>query len=171
MKGFSTLDNPSHEGQTNTWLTPLDLINNCGEFDYDPCGFDGHRTAKKINVLPSDGLRTEWEGNVWLNPPYGREIQRWLSRLEEHANGVALLFSRTDTRWFQSSKPDMILYLAGRVKFLRPDFTADTNAGHGSMLFVYGNQNVWNITQAVLDGRIKGKMMRIWPGPLNFGNE
>jgi len=49
MSKFSKTDPVSHHGETNTWLTPLNLIHALGEFDLDPCGFKGHQTAKKIN--------------------------------------------------------------------------------------------------------------------------
>lgn len=156
MRGFSTLDNPSHQGQTNTWLTPLWLINALGEFDYDPCGFPGHKTAKEICCLPSDGLNNPWHGRVWLNPPYGRELEFWLDKLKRHGNGIALLFSRTDTKWFQYAKPDMLFMLEGRIKFLRPDFTESTNAGHGSMLLAYGRENAG----AILSSRLKGVWLK-----------
>lgn len=152
MKGFSTLDNPSHEGQTNTWLTPLNIVRALGEFDLDPCGFPGHHTAERLICLPNDGLKQEWHGRVWLNPPYGREIGKWLYKLEVHSDGIALVFSRTDTQWFQVLNPDRIFFLAGRIKFLRPDFTFDTNAGHGSMLLCYGKKNILAVERSGLRG-------------------
>ena len=152
MRGFSKLDNPSHEGQTNTWLTPLSLIHSLGDFDLDPCAFDGHRTAKNLICLPEDGLSHDWNGRVWLNPPYGREIGSWLRKLEKHGNGIALVFGRTDTKWFQELNPDLIFFIAGTLKFLRPDFTEDTNAGHGSVLLAFGRFNAGQI----LTSNIKG---------------
>ena len=32
-------------------LTPLEIINSITEFDLDPCGFKGHKTAKQIYLL------------------------------------------------------------------------------------------------------------------------
>jgi len=152
MKGFSFKDNPSHEGKTNTWLTPLWIINKITDFDLDPCGFNGHRTAKKIICLPDDGLNSEWKGNVWLNPPYGRFISLWIDKLKDHGNGVALVFGRTDTKWFQTSKPDMIFFLKGRIKFLDSQFKEQSNAGHGSALLIYGRSNCGKVLRSNLDG-------------------
>lgn len=159
MKGFSKLDNPSHEGQTNTWLTPLWLVRALGEFDLDPCGFPGHETAEVIYTLPlTDGLSTSWlwkDRRVFLNPPYGKHVGLWLSKLEQHGNGIALVFARTDTKWFHSLSPDCVFFIQGRIKFLRPDFTSDTNAGHGSMLLAWGENNV----RAIHESGIKGMML------------
>lgn len=155
MKGFSSLDSPSHEGKTNTWLTPLSLIKSLGEFDLDPCGFPGHKTAEQLICLPDDGLKFGWHGRVWLNPPYGRNIDVWLKRLQQHGNGIALVFARTDTEWFHSLSPDLTFFIKGRIKFLRPDFTADTNAGHGSMLLCYGKTNIDAVLQSGIIGKAK----------------
>lgn len=140
-RGFSKLDNPSHQGATNTWLTPLWLINSLGKFDFDPCGYEGHATAKKINTT-EDGLIIPWEGRVWLNPPYGKDIQKWIHKFVDHGKGIALVFARTDTHWFQgySKLCDWIFFLKGRIKFLDAEFKESTNAGHGSVLFGFGKE-------------------------------
>lgn len=152
MKGFSTLDNPSHEGQTNTWLTPLSLVHSLGKFDLDPCGFPGHATADRLILLPEDGLSAEWSGRVWLNPPYGREIGKWLEKLQAHGNGIALVFGRTDTAWFHALEPDLIFFIKGRIKFLKPDKTEDTNAGHGSVLLCFGRENAGVALMSGIEG-------------------
>ena len=144
MRGFSTLDNPSHKGQTDVWLTPLWIIERLGGgFDLDPCGYPGHQTAKKL-FLENEGcgLSRDW-GNkfVWLNPPYS-DVGRWLDKLADHANGTALVFARTDTSWAQRhfKRAANVFFLKGRIKFLRADFTESTNAGHGSMILHYGQK-------------------------------
>lgn len=157
MKGFSTLDNPSHEGNTNIWLTPLYLIQSLGAFDYDPCGYPNHITAKKIICLPENGLKEKWEGRVWLNPPYGRNIHLWLNKFALHKNGIALVFGRTDTKWFHSLHPDAIFFLEGRIKFMNADFKIVTNAGHGSILIAYGQHNV----TAFLNSKLKGTIYKL----------
>lgn len=151
-EGFSRLDNPNHEGQTNTWLTPLALVKELGIFDLDPCGFPNYHTANKLICLPKDGLQEEWCGRVWLNPPYGRHIESWLKKLEQHGNGIALVFGRTDTSWFHRIKPDLLFFIRGRIKFLRSDFTEDTNAGHGSVLMAFGRNNAGSILQSNIKG-------------------
>jgi hypothetical protein len=45
-----------------------------------------------------DGLKQEWKGRVWLNPPYSRPlIECFVKRMAEHGNGIALLFNRCDS--------------------------------------------------------------------------
>jgi hypothetical protein len=81
---------------------------------------------------------------VWLNPPYGREIAKWLAKLADHGNGVALVFSRTETGWGQEmiQRADSVNFVKGRISFLRKDGNPATNAGSGSMLLAFGPENV-----------------------------
>lgn len=150
---FTATDPQSHVGQTNTWLTPLWLIQELGKFDYDPCGFPGHKTAETICCLPSDGLSNPWHGRVWLNPPYGKEAVRWIDRLNQHGNGIALIFARLETKWIQPYLADGFFQLEGRLKFLKPDFSEDSNAGTGSILIPFGRQNLGSILSSNLKGR------------------
>jgi hypothetical protein len=155
MKGFSSLDNPSHEGKTNIWLTPLPLVYSLGVFDLDPCGYKGHETANEIYYPPNDGLSLPWHGRIWLNPPYGKNIGKWLIKLQNHGNGIGLVFSRTDTNWFHNCNPDAIFFIKGRIKFLKPDKSLSTNAGHGSILLIFGQHNI----KSVINSKINGKFM------------
>lgn len=134
---FVSTDPQSHKGKTDIWLTPLDLVERIGEFDYDPCPFQGHRTAK---VLESgDGLKSQWKGKVYLNPPYS-ETELWLDKLATHGYGSALLFVRTGSKWIQKylRAADEICFIRGRVSFMRPDGTFGHNAGADSMVLSYG---------------------------------
>ena len=62
------------------WLTPPEIIKALGEFDLDPCSPVNRPwdTAKKHFTKFDDGLNKEWDGRVWVNPPYGRETFKWL---------------------------------------------------------------------------------------------
>jgi DNA N-6-adenine-methyltransferase Dam len=87
-----------------------------------------------------DGLKQSWHGRVWLNPPYDSETGKWLERFVEHRRGIALVFARTETRWFQSVAPriDAICLIAGRVRFVRGDGGRSAPAPAPSMLLACG---------------------------------
>jgi len=145
---FFACDSVSHEGETNTWFTPQNIIKTLGPFDLDPCTQSYRPFDTAVRHICEDkgecGLSAKWHGRVWLNPPYGRTIARWLSKLADHGNGIALVFSRTETTWAQSllSRANSVNFLKGRIAFLRADGKPVTNAGTGSMLLAFGAENV-----------------------------
>lgn len=132
----------AHQGSTNEWYTPRKLIEPLGSFDLDPCAPSvNHWTAAKCLTKVTDGLSVPWSGRVWLNPPYGPETTFWIQRLADHGRGTALVFARTETEWFYSQvwqRATALLFLKGRVKFLRQDGTAGMNAAAPSVLIAYG---------------------------------
>lgn len=86
-------------GESNSWLTPPEIIAALGTFDLDPCACVGQpwSTAETHLYPRDDGLSAPWVGRVWLNPPYGPATARWLQRLARHGDGIALIFARTET--------------------------------------------------------------------------
>ena len=80
-----------------------------GTIDLDPCSnAEGKPNvpARKHYTAADDGLSKQWRGRVYMNPPYGDEIDAWVAKLcEEHQAGrvpeaIALVPARTDTEWF-----------------------------------------------------------------------
>lgn len=142
MRGFSKLDPQNHKGKTDTWLTPLWIVNSLGEFHLDPCAYPGHETA--YDKVYENGEKYKWHGRVWLNPPYS-EVGVWLDLLKLHGRGIALVFARTDTKWAQRHMElaDSVFFMKGRIKFLNDKFEESTNAGHGNMLLAYGEKPKW----------------------------
>lgn len=144
---------PSAGEPSEDWLTPPDIIIELarelgGEFDLDPACPPAMpwRTARRMICRPEDGLSAEWGGGnvrVWLNPPYGLETARWIARLAAHGNGVALVFARTDTRWWHESvfgRASALLFLRGRLRFRRPDGREEQAAPAPSALVAYGSE-------------------------------
>jgi len=110
-------------------------------------------------ALPDDGLRAVWRGRVFLNPPYGRQLKNWLRKLAEHGNGIALVPSRTEVEaWFWPyvwETASAVFFFRGRLYFHKPDGSLLGNAGHGSVLAAYGQENVL----AIRDSGLKGKLI------------
>lgn len=143
--------------KTHVWLTPQWLLEPLGPFDLDPCAAPEPRpwdTAERMISLPGDGLEAEWTGRVWLNPPFGNEAKKWIKRLADHGNGVALLFARTDTKMFFDDvwpKASGVLFVRGRPKFCRPDGQEATgNSGGPIVLVAYGQGNAQHLKQSGL---------------------
>lgn len=145
-KGAFTHD--SVDNKTVDWYTPQWVFDDLGlQFDLDPCAPQGGVPwipAAAHYALPTDGLKEPWHGRVWLNPPYGTHTKKWLKKLDEHGNGVALVFARTDCRWFHDHVVNAaaVLFLSGRISFVDGLGVTSTNgAGAGSMLIAWGGPN------------------------------
>ena len=130
------------------WLTPPEVISALGEFDLDPCTPEimPWRTARHRYTRKDDGLICPWFGRVWVNPPFGPYAPKWMDRLRQHGNGIALIPARTETRMFFSSvwgQADGACFIRGRMWFHHPDgrrFANGTNAP--VCLVAYGRKNL-----------------------------
>ena len=105
------------------WYTPPEIFVALGlRFDLDPAAPPGGVSwvpAKRSYSRLDDGLAQPWHGRVWLNPPYGPGINRWLERLAVHGNGLALVFARSDASWFHEAcrQATAVCLIAGRLRF------------------------------------------------------
>lgn len=152
-----------YQGQTDTWLTPPEIVEALGRFDLDPCAAPHPRPwflAEENWSLPeADGLSRGWFGRVWLNPPYGPATGMWLERLAWHGTGTALIFARTETQMFFEQvweRADGLLFLRRRLHHHRwPDGRrTKLNAGAPSVLVAYGAQDLEALKTSGLDGRV-----------------
>lgn len=114
--------------KSNEWTTPqylFDELNDEFNFTLDPCATDENAKCSKYFTIEDDGLSKDWSNDVvFMNPPYGREIKKWIKKAyEESLNGaivVCLIPARTDTTYWHDfifDKADDIRFLKGRLKF------------------------------------------------------
>lgn len=150
---------------TTTWLTPPYILTELGgwqSFDLDPCAAPDPRpwpTARRMNgEEDGDGLSIQWEGRVWLNPPYTSPgISRWMEKLANHGRGTALVFARIETRFFHRwiwEKASALLFLEGRLQFYHPSGEKKTtgNAGAPSVLVAYGSDDADRLEASGIKG-------------------
>lgn len=140
------------------WLTPPEIIKSLGKFDLDPCApiVRPWSTAKKCFTILDDGLKKNWFGRVWLNPPYGNQTGKWLKKMVEHGNGIVLIFARTETKNFFEyiwSKADGIMFLKGRLRFYHVDGTRGSACGAPSCLVAFGRENAKKLKESGLNGK------------------
>jgi len=145
--------------QNDEWLTPPHILDALDIFDLDPCAPVNFPWRLAINTFNKndDGLNQKWFGRVWCNPPYGLEAAKWLEKLAEHGNGIALIFARTETKMFFDhvwNKADALLFIEGRLFFHHvTGEKAKANAGAPSVLVAYGSQNVQVLKTCQIRGR------------------
>jgi len=142
-------------GKSQVHITPRHILEPLGAFDLDPCASDpAPWPCARVNLTEADdGLKRDWFGRVWLNPPFDRRsIGYWLSKMADHGNGIALTHARTDTAWFFKNiwnRASGLLFLRGRVIFHKPDGSQQTtlagrvaNSGAPVVLAAYGMQDM-----------------------------
>lgn len=148
MAGFAGKHPHSpNEGATDEWWTPPEVFEAIGlRFDLDPCAPEFGKAdwipAERRITRELDGLSYPWSGRVWLNPPYGREAGRWVQRLADHGHGIALVFSRTDVKWWHAAVPKAtaVCFIRGRLTFIAgAGQSAPGNSGGPSALLAFGD--------------------------------
>jgi hypothetical protein len=159
---------PAHSEEVERY-TPLYVLEGLGTmFDLDPCSPPVYAPSKLfckkgyVLSLGQDGLVLPWpkEDLVWLNPPWTRgEKRKWVMKLKEHGNGIALVRGGVDSAWLHDSRPDALFLLRGRVKYLRPDGAPERLRKGGavggfepSMLLGFGDRAVETLSRAKLEG-------------------
>ena len=113
--------------KTDLWETPQALFDRLDAefgFDLDACALPQNAKCAAYYTPEQDALSQPWDGVVWCNPPYGRNIGKWVQKAHEENRRnnnyiVMLLPARTDTRWFHDyilGKAE-IRFIRGRLKF------------------------------------------------------
>ena len=110
---------------TDLWSTPQDFFDKLNAvhcFTVDVCATPENAKCANYFTKEQDGLKNLWQGVVWMNPPYGRQIASWMAKAYESskhgAKVVCLVPARTDTRWWHdyAMKGD-VEFIKGRLKF------------------------------------------------------
>lgn len=145
---------------SDNWPTPPWVVRRAiaefGPFDLDPATNPDNpvgaiQLAKlgqsvEFHTVDDDGLAVPWKGRVWLNPPYGRTIGRWIAKARGeveagHAElAVCLVPVRVDARWWQDNviharpKP-LVRFWPKRLRYIK-----DWDAPFASATVVYGHR-------------------------------
>jgi phage N-6-adenine-methyltransferase len=115
-----------YSSATDMWETPqpfFDVWNAKFRFDWDVCATDENAKCAHYYTKENDGLSKRWVGTVWMNPPYGKEIIKWMKKAYESARDgdatvVCLIPARTDTAWWHDyAMKGEITFIRGRLKF------------------------------------------------------
>lgn len=110
---------------TSEWATPQDFfdkLNLIYGFELDVCATPENAKCARFFTKEQDGLVQEWTGYVWMNPPYGREIGKWVRKAYESSQAgatvVCLLPARVDTAWWHDyCEKGRYQFVRGRLKF------------------------------------------------------
>ncbi|MCS6093931.1 adenine methyltransferase [Lactobacillus sp. LMY-20] len=131
------------------WETPQDFydrLNNKYRFKWDLAASDDNAKCSCYFTRDDNSLEQDWEGlsgNLFLNPPYGRELKLWVqkaatTKLKDKQNIVMLIPSRTDTSYWHDYifNHAEIKFLRGRLKF-EVDGVSGDSAPFPSAVVIY----------------------------------
>jgi site-specific DNA-methyltransferase (adenine-specific) len=130
--------------RTCEWSTPSHVFHELDAefcFDLDPCATAENAKCARYFTREDDGLAHEWTGRVFMNPPYGKEIPKWMAKAWESAQTTAelvvcLVPVRTDTKWWRDyAAKGEPRFLPGRLKF----GDAKNSAPFASVVVVFRN--------------------------------
>lgn len=134
----------------NEWYTPEKYIESArlvmGSIDLDPASSEiANKTvkAKKYYSQQDNGLNKKWSGNVWLNPPYSKDLINdfILKASEENVQNICVLVNNaTETAWGQAllNIADCVCFISKRIKFLDHTGTPAKSPLQGQMVIFKG---------------------------------
>jgi phage N-6-adenine-methyltransferase len=140
--------------QTVEWYTPETVIKRVlkvfGKIDLDPCADPSHHIPATIHYTEADdGLTKNWKGRVFVNPPYGEGMARWMHKANEEVKSgtakeiILLLPARTNAGWFQTfgSVSSSFCFPKGGLRFVKGETMREGDAAMFPSVIVYMGQN------------------------------
>lgn len=108
---------------SDDWYTPPFVFTGLGcVFDLDVASPEGGLSwipTKDIFTKKTDGLRQDWHGIVWCNPPYSAPSP-WCHKWATHANGLLLIRADLSTKgpFIAFTAATSMWVSAGRLAFV-----------------------------------------------------
>lgn len=115
-------------GQSNSieYSTPLAIVEPLiKEFGItkDVCASQTNHKLPDYWTKEDNALTKDWDGNCWMNPPFSRDLSKWVRKahIEAKVNGgtkVCLIPVRSNTKWWADVCKDAeIRFINGEVNF------------------------------------------------------
>jgi len=126
----------AHNRGDNEWYTPKSYIEAArivmGKIELDPASSAEANSvvqAAKFYTAKDDGLKQDWSGRIWVNPPYAAKlIGKFIEKLALSVEGgdvteaLVLVNNATETKWFArlAGVSSCLCFPTGRVRFWHP---------------------------------------------------
>jgi len=147
----------NHSTGENEWYTPKAYIEAARAvmeaIDLDPASSD---TANEIvgatnyYTIQDDGLQKEWNGNVWMNPPYAQPLIAQFCDLlvRNYTDGkiqqaCVLVNNATETTFYQDmlSCCQAVCFIKGRIKFIDKEGKESGAPLQGQTILYFGTNS------------------------------
>ena len=152
LKQWFEIVHVSQNSGENEWYTPPEIIESAraimGKIDLDPATSESANEiikAEQIFTEENDGLIQQWNGNVWMNPPYSQPLisefsDKLISELPNINQACILVNNATETNWLQNmmQKCDVICFLKGRIKFIDMNGNPSGAPLQGQVILYFG---------------------------------
>lgn len=141
----------------NEWFTPAEYIDAAravlGEIDLDPasCALANQTVkAKSFFTADDDGLKKDWRGRIWLNPPFATGlIEKFVDKLTAEisagnvTSAIVLVDNATETRWFKKLADNCagIVFTTGRINFLKGGNMEAGSPTRGQVFLYFGDDS------------------------------
>lgn len=141
-------DSGNYEYYTPSHIIELARTVMDGKIDLDP--FSSLEANQRVNAdriftEQDDGLKQQWQGNVWMNHPFGREMNKKAIQklVSEYNNGnttqaCCITFAATSEEWFRPLLAFPQCYIHGRTNYYLADGTLKKGVTKGSVVTYVG---------------------------------
>lgn len=146
-------------GATDEWYTPPHVFQAMRATFLMDVSSPGRKVTPWIpagHFLTARSLTREWQGFIWMNPPFGGRngLLPWLEKFCQHGNGVCLVPDRTSAPWWQQFAPrmDVILFVTPKIKFIGADGQPGKSPAQGTCLMAMGRLGISALQNAADNG-------------------
>lgn len=119
----------SFKSKSHIYETPKNIFEPLQEeFDLqlDVCANKENNKCEVYFTEKQDALSQNWNTNFWMNPPFGRELRKFVKKAQEESEknkvtGVCLIPVRSNTIWWHKYIIDTdaeVRFIKGEVKFV-----------------------------------------------------
>jgi phage N-6-adenine-methyltransferase len=108
------------------YSTPISIVQPLiAEFGItrDVCASQKNHKLPDYWTKDDDAFTMDWVGNIWMNPPFDRNLAKWVKKASDEAdkhggNKVCLIPVRSNTKWWAQYIPKAeIRFINGEVNF------------------------------------------------------
>jgi phage N-6-adenine-methyltransferase len=107
------------------WTTPDSVFKPLDDefhFTLDVCATPENAKCQQFFTKEQNALQQEWTGICWMNPPYGKDMKKWVRKAWDAAGKgatvVSLLPARTNSNyWHDYCFKGEVRFLRGYIKF------------------------------------------------------